>query len=234
VVVFLKGNLEPTELHDEVLSSLSEIFDGMEKLVNYFIGYKRSSARWDGVLAGVLVIFVGVYGIFVVNLLTNMSVTEYFIEHSGSNLVYLGSLAAAAFLIGLITSSTRKASLTRDYILWKNSLDGLKKAATQTNTDGTNIIERTLQLMHQAAAWQPGLLKIKSDEASVYGITAFLLSAFLAASSPIGMPIALLIGVTVWLYFRTEKRKEAEQQIRKFEDWKQNLEEGEESFLKSV
>jgi hypothetical protein len=44
----------------------------------------------------------------------------------------------------------------------------------------------------------------------------------------------LLIGTIVWIHFRYETRKEADQQIRESKNWKQKVEEGKASFLETM
>jgi c-di-AMP phosphodiesterase-like protein len=100
-----------------------------------------------------------------------------------------------------------------------------------------NVIEKTLKLMDQMSFWIPKLKRYKSDEAQAYGFTAFLIVAvvsFLSGSWSVGLPVSLLIGVIVWLYFRYEKRREADLQIQEFKAWKQKFEEEKEAFLETM
>jgi hypothetical protein len=117
---------------------------------------------------------------------------------------------------------------------WKNTLKGLKEAVAQGKAEQANIVETTLQLIDRISAWLPDLMKYKREEAVTYGLVAFLLTALVSANSVIGIPIASLIGVIVWLYFRYEKREEMLQQIQMLKAWKKKFEEGKDYFLKSV
>ena len=227
-------NLGLAKARDEIFSSLLEVFNNIEKTINYLLEKRRDDAGWIGVLAGILVWFFGVVGLFVVNLFADMYATKYFIEHPGSNLVYLGALLALSVPIGLMTYFYAKKQYTKEYIPWKNTLDGLRKRLTENKAEEASILEKTLQLIDQTSAWLPNLMRYKSEEALTYGFVAFLLAALVSANSPVGMPIASLIGVMVWLYFRYEKRKETGQQIKELEAWRRRFEEGKGSFLKSV
>ena len=142
-MLHLTENFEPTKARDETFSSLLEIFNKIERMINYLMDKRRDDAGWLGVLAGVLVWFFGVVGLFVVNLFADMYATEYFIGHPGSGLVYLGFLLALSLPIGLITYFYAKKRYTEEYIPWKNTLDGLKKAVTENKAE-----EVSLSLIH--------------------------------------------------------------------------------------
>lgn len=230
----LTENPEPTNARDEIFSSLLEIFNSLERLINYLIEKGRDEAGWLGALAGILVWFFGVIGLFVVNLVADMYATKYFIEHPGSNLVYLGFLLALSLPTGLVTYFYAKKRYTAKYIPCKNSLQGFRKAVTESRVEEINVIEKTLQLVGQTSVWLPSLIEYKNEEALTYGLVAFLLTALVSANSSVGIPIAALVGVIVWLYFRYEKRKEADQQIEELKAWRQKFEEGKGNFLKSV
>jgi hypothetical protein len=47
-----------------------------------------------------------------------------------------------------------------------------------------------------------------------------------------GIPVSLLIGVILWLYFKYEKRKEPDLQLQEFRAWKKRFEEEKTDFLK--
>ena len=225
---------ELTGARDEVFSSFFEIFNNIEILINYLMEKGRDEAGWLGALVGILVWFFGVIGLFIVNLFADTYATKYFIEHPGSNLVYLGFLLALSLPMGLTAYLYAKKRYTEEYIPWKNTLQGLRKAVTENKAGEASIIEKTLQLIDQTSSWLPSLMRYKSEEALTYGLVAFLLTALVSASSPIGMPIASLIGVIVWLYLRYEKRKETDQQIKELKAWRQKFEDGKGNFLRSV
>jgi len=225
---------EPVKGRDEIFSSLFEIFTRLEGLIGYLMRKRRDEAGWLGILAAMLVWFFGVIGVLVVNFLADMYATKYFIEHPGSNLVYFGFLLALSIPVGLTTYLSAKKRYTKEYIHWKNALKGLKKTVAESKAEEVSIVETTLQLMDQTSSWLPDVMKYKSEEALTYGFVAFLLTALVSANSPVGMPIASLIGAIVWLYFRYEKRKETAHQIRTFKAWRKKFEEGKDYFLKSV
>jgi len=225
---------EPVKTKDEVFSSLFEIFNYIERLIDYLIRKRQDEAGWLGFLAAILVWFFGVIGVVIVNFLTDMYATKYFIEHPGSSIIYFGFLLILSVPVGFMTYFYAKKRYIEEYIPWKNALNGLKKTVDESKTEETSIIETTLKLMDQTSAWLSDVLAYKSEEALTYGLVAFLLTALVSASSPIGMPIASLIGVIVWLYFRYEKRMETAQQIQALKVWRQKFEEGKDNFLKNV
>ena len=234
LVLHLAATPELTGARDEAFSSFLEIFNSLERLINYLMEKGRDEAGWFGFLAGMLVLFFGVIGLLVVNLLADMYATRYFIEHPGSGIFYLSFLLALSLPVGLIAYFLAKKRYTQEYLPWKDTLQDLRKTITEKKAEEARVLEKTLQLIDQASVWLPNLMRYRSEEALTYGLVAFLLTALVSANSPIGMPIALLLGVMVWLYFRYEKRKETNQQIKELRDWKQRFEEGKDNFLKSV
>lgn len=234
MVLHLGEAPERVKARDEVFSSLFEIFNHMKRLVNYLIRKRRDEARWFGILTAILVWFFGVVGVIIVNLLADNYATKYFTEHPGSNLIYFAFLLALSLPIGLITYFYEKKRYIKEYIAWKNTLNELEKSVVENKVEERSIIETTLQLLDETNTWFSEALKYKREEAFVYGLVAFLITAFVSANSPLGVPIALLVGVIVWLYFRYEKRKETDQQIETFKAWRKKFEEGKESFLKGI
>jgi len=219
---------------NEISSSLFEIFSHIERLIDYLVRKRRDEAEWLGILAAVLVWFFGVIGVVIVNCLADMYATKYFIEHPGSNVIYFGFLLALSLPLGLITYFYAKKQYTKEYIPWQNTLKRLEKTVAESKPKEPTIIETALQLMDQASAWLPDVMEYKSEEALTYGIVAFLITALVSANSVIGIPIASLIGVVVWLYLRYEKRKETTQQIQTLKAWRKRFEEGKDHFLRSV
>ena len=146
-------------------------------------------------------------------------------------------VAIISFLIGFLTYTFTRKRYIRNFVSWKEIIQQLRKTIVEHSEKNVNVIEKTLQLMDQMSDWVPKLLNIKSDEAFAYGFGAFLLVAFVSLAfelMPLGLLFALLISAIVWIYFRYEKRKEADQQIREFKNWKQKFEEGKASFLETI
>ena len=146
-------------------------------------------------------------------------------------------VAIISLLIGFLTYTFTCKRYIRNFVSWKEIIQQLRKTIVEHSEKNVNVIEKTLQLMDQMSDWVPKLLNIKSDEAFAYGFGAFLLVAFVSLAfelMPLGLLFAFLIGAIVWTYFRYEKRKEADQQIREFKNWKQKFEEGKTSFLETI
>lgn len=91
---------ELASLDDEIVSSLSEMLGRMEGLVDYLVSKRREDARWIGILSVMLVLFLGVAGVLIVNLLAEIFVTRFFVEHPGSNLVFLAFLSTFSIIVG--------------------------------------------------------------------------------------------------------------------------------------
>lgn len=89
LVLYLIESVEPKRARDEILSSLSGIFNDMERVVNYLFRKRRGAARWLGALvAAWVLLFLGM-GLLILNQFAGMRMAAYFDEHPGSNFVYL-------------------------------------------------------------------------------------------------------------------------------------------------
>jgi O-antigen/teichoic acid export membrane protein len=230
----MASSLETEEARNEIFSWLLEVFEGLDRMTNSFIAAKQDEARWVGVLAGGLVlIFLGILGVPLINIAYH----EYLGENPSISLFLMLLVAALSFFTGFLAYVYARKRYTRIFVSWKDIIQQLRKAVTEHSRKDVNVIEKTLQLMDQMSDWLPKLLNYKNDEAVAYGFGAFLLVAFISLAfelMPLGLLFALLIGAIVWIYFRYEKRKEADQQIREFKSWKQKFEEGKASFLETM
>jgi MFS family permease len=230
----MTSSLETEEARSEIFSSLLEVFEGLDRMANSFIAAKRDEARWVGVLTGgLMLIFLGIVGVPLILIVYH----EYLGEYPNIGLFLVILVSALSFLIGFLVYVYVRKRYTQKFVSWRETIHGLKKTISEHREKDVNVIEKTLQLMDQMSDWVPKLLTYKSDEAFAYGFGAFLLVAFVSfalALMPLGFLFALLIGAIVWIYFRYEKRKEADQQIQEFKSWKQKFEEGKASFLETM
>jgi Ca2+/Na+ antiporter len=230
----MASSLETEEARNKIFSSLLEVFEGLDRMANSFIAAKQDEARWVGVLAGGLVLIL----LFIVGvplILTNYN--EYLNENPSVFPFLLLLVLVLSLFVGFLAYVYARKRYTRKFVSWSATIQQLRKTVTEHSEKDVNVIEKTLRLMDQMSDWVPRLLNYKSDEAFAYGFGAFLLVAFVSlafALMPLGLLFALLIGAIVWIYFRYEKRKEAEQQIQEFKSWKQKFEEGKASFLETV
>ncbi|PVX25603.1 MAG: hypothetical protein CW716_07750 [Candidatus Bathyarchaeum sp.] len=224
-----------------VLSSFSEIFKIMKRIDDSFIAIKRNGARYTGIVAGGLVFLLwGMIGVPVIlNHMFPISAGSYPLPEtywifSRAAVISVPILAVIAYVI---TYHYSKKSLTKPFVAHKTELHELEKTINENKTDEINVIEKTLQLIDQMSSWMPKLLYYKSDEAQAYGLAAFLIVAFASLLSEtwlVGIPVSLLVGTMVWLYFRYEKRKEAEMQIQEFKTWKTKFEKEKTEFLETI
>jgi O-antigen/teichoic acid export membrane protein len=229
----MASSLETEEARSEIFSSFLEVFEGLDRIANSLIVARRNEARWVGILAGgLLLIFLGSIGLPLIG----TRYPEYFADTIAGYLLVL-FIPVLSFLVGFVAYSYARKRYTKQFVSWKETVQHLRRAITERIEKDVNVIEKTLQLMDQMSAWVPKLMNYKSDEAVAYGFAAFLLVGLVSLAvgvKSIGLLFALLIGAMVWIYFRYEKRKEADQQIREFKNWKQKFEEGKASFLETV
>jgi len=237
----LTENSEIIEERNTILLSFSEIFRNMKRIDDIFIAIKRDGARYTGIVAGGLVLIL--WGMVGIPILLN----HLFPIPTGSNVLpeayYIFSRAAfisvpiLSLIAGFVAYYYAKKSYIKPFLAHKTKLQELEKAISENKAKEINVIEKTLQLIDQMSSWILKLKRYKSDEAQAYGFAAFLIVAFvsfLSGAWSVGLPVSLLIGVIVWLYFRYEKRREADRHIQEFKAWKQKFEEEKEAFLETM
>jgi hypothetical protein len=232
--VLFGERLSAVNERDDISSSLSEVFSYIDRCMDYLIKKKREDAAWLGLLSAAIIFFIGIIGVAIVNIFTEMSATNYFIEHPDFIFVYLTLFTALSTSIGLLTYFWAKKKYAKEYVPWKKTLTELKKKFAEGNSEGENLIETTLKLIDQTNLWFLDVMKYKSQEALTYGLIAFLITAPVSLYSNIGLPIAVVIGIIVWFYFRNEKRKEAAQEIQRFNAYKKKFEDGKDFFLETL
>jgi protein-S-isoprenylcysteine O-methyltransferase Ste14 len=235
-------NSRTLDKRNNILLSFSEIFIGIKRIDDVFIAIKRSDARYTGILAGGLVlIFWGALGVpLLLNYLFPMPTGGTYIPpesyYTFSRVVVI-SIPILCLIVGFVAYYFAKKSYVNPFVVHKNKVEELEKAIRENRTEEINVIEKILTLMDQMSSWMPKLKTYKSVEAESYGFAAFFLFAFisfLSGTLSVGLPISLLIGVIVWLYFRFEKRKEADERVQEFKSWKEKFEEEKESFLETI
>ena len=179
----LSENSGTKQARSEVFSSLSEVFDIMERIDDSLIVARLGEARWAGVLAGGLVsILWAVIGMSLMSVLfpvpggpgSTPGVDRIFLLGTLIPFLILGPLA------GLLTYFYTKKSYTKKFVSHKKTLQELEEVVREQRVKDTNLIEKTLQLMDQMSDWMPKLLRYKSDEALGYGFIAFLVVAFIS------------------------------------------------------
>ena len=230
-----------TEERNMIRSYFSEIFRIMERIDDALIAVKRDGARSTGIVAGCLVLILwGMIGVpFIINSLFPISagysgLPEGYRFWTQTSIISVPILSVTA---GAVAYFYAKKSAIKPFLLHKTKVQELEKAITENKATEMNIVEKTLQLMDQMSVWVPKLMYYKRDEAEAYGFISFFVVAilsFLSGTWSVGLPVSMLIGVIVWLYFRHEKRKEAELQIQEFKAWKHKFEEEKNSFLKTL
>jgi hypothetical protein len=228
------------EERNSILLSFSEIFKIMERIDDSFIVMKRNGARYAGVAAGGIIFLLGMIALpFILNYMFPITPGSHSLPESfwilyRTAFVIIPVLSIA---VGFITYFYVKKSYIRPFVSHKMKLQELTKAINEKTAKETNFIEKTLQLIDQMSSWAPKLITYKGDEAQAYGIAAFLIVAlvsFFSGTLYVGIPVSFLVGLIVWLYFRYEKRMEAELQLQEFRAWKKRFEEEKNCFLETL
>jgi hypothetical protein len=100
----------------------------------------------------------------------------------------------------------------------------------ENETNGVGSTENALSLADKILAILPELVRKRRQDSLLFGVVAFILSAAIIRFPP----VALLIGVIVWLYFRHENRKIYDQEISRLQEQKRVFDQRKKDFLETL
>jgi hypothetical protein len=109
-------------------------------------------------------------------------------------------------------------------------LDSLVSEMKKENEGNAGAIERALSLTDKIIAVLPELVRKRRQDSILFGVVAFILAAALVRFPP----VALLIGVIVWLYFRNENSKTYEREISRLAEQRKAFEQRKKDFLETL
>jgi hypothetical protein len=148
--------------------------------------------------------------------------------------------------LAIVTSIT--CGLFAYFALRKNDIDRLKEMTSLvdqmkkkiveedqqekglTSTAGEGITENALFLADKILSLLPGLVRRRNQDSILYGFGAFILALIIGRNPP----VAPLIAVIVWIYFRWKTRKSYDQELAKIAEQKRILEQRKQEFLETL
>ncbi|MDG6994732.1 MAG: hypothetical protein JRN52_02320 [Nitrososphaerota archaeon] len=105
-----------------------------------------------------------------------------------------------------------------------NIVGQLKSRKTEATTEGA------LSMTDKIITILPELERRRTEDSLLYGILAFIVSLVISRFAP----LALIVGVAVWLFFRYELRRTYERTVAKFEEQKLVFEQRKKDFMESL
>ncbi len=150
---------------------------------------------------------------------------SFFSAHRGLFFLLISAVIAAAALSGIGSYTMQGRKLDK-------SLDELSSLITQMKTreqvqgpitvDMLSLVEKILTLL-------PEVVRKRNQDSFLFGILAFVVTLL-----PARLPLAILIGVLVWLYFRYEMNKGYDKEIARFEEQKNLFERRKSEFMATL
>jgi hypothetical protein len=92
------------------------------------------------------------------------------------------------------------------------------------------IIEDAISLVDKITTLLPQLVRKRHQDSILFGVVAFIISDIIARS----LPVAVLIGALVWLYFRYENSRSYEREISKLELQRRDFEKRRNDLLEKL
>ena len=219
-----------------IQSNLNLIVDASEKLLQRLRGRERSVRLASAFLTG----FLG----FVVSIVIGSAITQSIIyvgrSHYQSFLFELDPKVALAavgfsFLVALVSGIATYFLLKRKHEARLKELSSLitemKVVGQQQNiASGHGMTEDGLSLVDKITTLLPELVRKRNQDSLLFGVVAFIVSEIAGRN----LPIAILIGAIVWLYFRYETSKIYERQISKLEEQREAFEQRKNNLLETL
>ena len=105
----------------------------------------------------------------------------------------------------------------------------MQKGAQQ-NVTSHGVIEDAISLVDRITTLLPELVRKRHQDSFLFGVVAFVISEVVSNS----LPVSVLIGAMVWLYFRYENSKAYEREISKLQLQRRAFEEGRNNLMETL
>ena len=206
--------------------SLNSIVDSSVKLLQRL----NRRERRVRIATSLLTAFVGL-GILAIlgSILSQSTLLYLFFSHPRVGLAILGSSFIAMVASGIITYILLKKRHDARFAELSSLIIEMQKAAQQ-NATNHGIIEDAISLIDKITVLLPELVRRRLQDSFLFGALAFVISEAVSNS----LPVALLIGAVVWLYFRYENSKTYEREISKLELQRRDFEKRRNDLLEKL
>ena len=209
-----------------IQASLNSIVDSSMKLLQRL----NRRERRVRIASSLLTAFLGLGILAIAGSIASQSTLYYlFLFHPRVGIAVLGSSFFAMAASGIITYLLLKRGHEARLEELSSLIIEMQKAAQQTVTSH-GIIENAISLGDKITRLLPELVRKRHQDSFLFGVVAFVISEVVANS----LPVAVLIGAMVWLYFRYENSKTYEREISKLELQRRAFEERRNELMETL
>ena len=201
---------------------MGSIVDLSQKWVEYIKTSENRVRMATSFIAGALVFLVTSAAVLAYEI-TISPPFPYFFFHVD----FLRGVAAGA-VAGLVTGVAIFMALSRHKNKELEELMGLIEKMGR-GTEELNGTENALSVAEKILELLPKVVRRRTSDALVFGIAAFIVATALAR-----VPIGVLVGVLVWLYFRYESNQSYDRHMAKLEEQRREFETEKKRFIESL
>ena len=207
---------------DDVVASMNSIVELSQKWVDYIRASEGRVRLAKSFIAGALVFLVTSAAVVAYEMTLNPPFPFFFSRAEFLRGVGIGAVAGIA--IGAVVYIVTRRSKDRAL----EELTGLigrmgKSSVDQSGTENAlSVTEKILEIL-------PKVVRRRTNDALLLGVAAFILATLVGT-----LPVGVLVGVMVWLYFRYESNQSYEKQMAKLEEQRSEFEREKRRFIESL
>jgi ABC-type multidrug transport system fused ATPase/permease subunit len=213
---------DKTALGQQIKTNLDSIVDIAEKWL-LRLRRRRKQVKLASAFLTTLLVLAGLAAVSF-GYITSQYSLSFFQEHTFLILTLFGVIAVIAILCGVASYffQGRKQDSKLDELARLISEMKQSDSASTMSYDVLSIAEKILTLL-------PEVVRKRNQDSFLFGILAFVITIL-----PAKLPLALLIGVLVWLYFRYEMNKGYDKEILRFEEQRKQFEQRKQEFMETL
>ena len=226
--------LDSTALKAQIESSLNSILEISENWLKK-LQKRQFQIKLVGAVLTTLLVWVGIAACVVGYVLVEVpsrSGRLALLSFVRSHPFFDFSLLALVFFAGvaggiasyLLIGRKREASLRE----LSNLIGEARRKENASESQGSRTVD-LLALTEKIMALLPEVVRKRNQDSFLFGLLTFVLLAI-----PATPPVALLLGVIVWLYFRYEMNKGYDREISRFEEQRRLFEQRKQEFLQTL
>ena len=208
-----------------IQGSLSSIIESSTRLLQRLKDRERSVRIASSVLTGFLGLVIGA----IIASILSQSIPYLFVFNPKVAIILVGPPLITGVASGVITYLLLK----RRHKMRLEELSSLIAEMENTNEQSAishGIIEDAIRLADKTTTLLPQLVRRRHQDSILFGVVAFLVSDIITRS----VPVAVLIGAIVWLYFRYENSRSYEREISRLELQRRAFEERRNNLMETL
>jgi hypothetical protein len=222
----MNDDKDSSDLLQIIQVSLNSIVDSSMKLLQR-LNRRERSVR---IASSFLTAFLGLGILAIIGSVLSQSTLYYlFYFNPKVGIAVLGSFLIAVVASGIITYLLLKRRHQARLVELSSLIIEMQNAGKQSVTSH-GIIEDAISLADKITILLPELVRKRHQDSFLFGVLAFVISEVVARS----LPVAVLIGALVWLYFRYENSRSYESEISKLELQRRDFEKRRNDLLEKL